>query len=130
MPLQIGMNAVRLSRLATLPRPWFGNTFSNWPCSPCSCPTFTADLAPLVRRLAAERRAGVFHATNQGAVSWYEFVRDVVAAAGAAAELADQPVEPTVRLVGLGPVGPVRQSATRGMYRDPNCSPATGTAHG
>jgi dTDP-4-dehydrorhamnose reductase len=46
------------------------------------CPTFTADLAPLVRRLAAERRPGVYHATNQGAVSWYEFVRDVVAAAG------------------------------------------------
>ncbi|MGE3194862.1 MAG: dTDP-4-dehydrorhamnose reductase [Microbacteriaceae bacterium] len=46
------------------------------------CPTFTADLAPLVRRLSAERRPGVFHATNQGAVSWYEFVRDIVAAAG------------------------------------------------
>lgn len=46
------------------------------------CPTFTADLAPLVRRLASERRAGLFHATNQGAVSWYEFVRDVVEAAG------------------------------------------------
>lgn len=46
------------------------------------CPTFTADLAPLVRRLADERRRGVFHATNQGAVSWYEFVRDIVAAAG------------------------------------------------
>ena len=45
-------------------------------------PTFTADLAPLVRRLAVERRPGVFHATNQGAVSWYEFVRDIVAAAG------------------------------------------------
>ena len=46
------------------------------------CPTFTADLAPLVRRLAVERRPGVFHATNQGAVSWYEFARDIVAAAG------------------------------------------------
>ena len=46
------------------------------------CPSFTADLAPLVRRLAAERRPGVFHATNQGAVSWFEFVRDIVAAAG------------------------------------------------
>jgi dTDP-4-dehydrorhamnose reductase len=46
------------------------------------CPTFTSDLAPLVRRLADERRVGVFHATNQGAVSWYEFVRDVVEAAG------------------------------------------------
>lgn len=46
------------------------------------CPTFTADLAPVVRHLAAERRPGIFHATNQGAVSWYEFVRDIVAAAG------------------------------------------------
>ena len=46
------------------------------------CPTFTADLAPLVHRLAVERRAGVFHATNQGAVSWFEFVRDIVDAAG------------------------------------------------
>ena len=47
-----------------------------------ACPTFTADLAPLVRRLASERRAGIFHATNQGAVSWYEFVCDIVVAAG------------------------------------------------
>jgi dTDP-4-dehydrorhamnose reductase len=46
------------------------------------CPTFAADLAPLVRRLAVDRRRGVYHATNQGAVSWYEFVRDIVAAAG------------------------------------------------
>jgi dTDP-4-dehydrorhamnose reductase len=46
------------------------------------CPTFTADLAPVVRRLAAERVGGIFHVTNQGAVSWYEFVRDIVAAAG------------------------------------------------
>lgn len=45
-------------------------------------PTFTADLAPLLRRLAVERRPGRFHATNQGAVSWYEFVREVMAAAG------------------------------------------------
>ena len=45
-------------------------------------PTFTADLAPLLRRLALDRRSGVMHATNQGAVSWYEFVGEVLAAAG------------------------------------------------
>ena len=45
-------------------------------------PTFTADLAPAVRRLAVERRSGTFHLTNAGAVSWYEFVREVLAAAG------------------------------------------------
>lgn len=46
------------------------------------CPTFTPDLATMIRRLAVERRSGVHHVTNQGAVSWYEFVRDVVSAAG------------------------------------------------
>ena len=46
------------------------------------CPTFTADLAPMLRRLALERRAGIHHVTNQGAVSWYEFVRSIVAAIG------------------------------------------------
>jgi dTDP-4-dehydrorhamnose reductase len=45
-------------------------------------PTFTADLAGMVHRLGVERQSGIFHVTNQGAVSWYEFVRDVVAAAG------------------------------------------------
>lgn len=45
-------------------------------------PTFTADLAPMVRRLALERRSGLYHVTNQGAVSWYEFAREVLAAAG------------------------------------------------
>jgi dTDP-4-dehydrorhamnose reductase len=46
------------------------------------CPTFTADLAVPVRELAVQRRAGVFHVTNQRPVSWYEFVREIVAAAG------------------------------------------------
>ena len=45
-------------------------------------PTFTADLAVAIRRLAADRRPGLFHVTNQGQVSWYEFVRDILAAAG------------------------------------------------
>ena len=46
------------------------------------CPTFTADLAPMVRRLAVERRSGIHHVTNEGAVSWYEFVREIVAETG------------------------------------------------
>jgi len=46
------------------------------------CPTFTADLAPALRRLATDRRAGVHHLTNQGAVSWYEFVGEILAASG------------------------------------------------
>lgn len=46
------------------------------------CPTFTADLAPVVLRLAGERRHGVHHVTNVGDVSRFEFVREIVAAAG------------------------------------------------
>ena len=45
-------------------------------------PTFTADLAPALHRLAADRRTGIHHLTNQGAVSWFEFVREILAAAG------------------------------------------------
>ncbi len=45
-------------------------------------PSFTADLAPMIRRLGLDRRPGIHHVTNQGAVSWYEFAREVVAAAG------------------------------------------------
>lgn len=45
-------------------------------------PTFTADLAPALHRIAVERRTGIHHVTNQGAVSWYEFVREILAAAG------------------------------------------------
>ena len=46
-------------------------------------PTFTADLAPVVAELALGRRRGVYHVTNQGAVSWYGFARAVAEAAGA-----------------------------------------------
>ena len=35
------------------------------------CPTFTADLAPMLRRLAVDRRSGIHHVTNDGPVSWY-----------------------------------------------------------
>jgi dTDP-4-dehydrorhamnose reductase len=45
-------------------------------------PSFTADLAVGIRRLAAARMPGVFHMTNQGEVSWYEFVRAMLESAG------------------------------------------------
>ena len=45
-------------------------------------PTFADDIAGMIERLAIERRAGRFHVTNQGAVSWYEFACEVLRAAG------------------------------------------------
>ncbi len=46
------------------------------------CPTFSADLAETIELLATTQAAGIFHVTNQGAVSWYEFVAEIVAQAG------------------------------------------------
>jgi dTDP-4-dehydrorhamnose reductase len=45
-------------------------------------PTFTADAAPMLRRLGLERRSGLHHVTNQGAVSWFEFAAKVLELAG------------------------------------------------
>jgi dTDP-4-dehydrorhamnose reductase len=69
-------------------------------------PTFTADLAPMLRRLAVDRRRGIHHVTNQGAVSWYEFVREIVLAAG------DDParVEP-IKTADLQPPRPAARPA-------------------
>ena len=50
------------------------------------CPTFTADLAPALRGLAAARLPGTFHVTNQGPTTWHEFVQGVVVAAGGSAD--------------------------------------------
>jgi dTDP-4-dehydrorhamnose reductase len=38
-------------------------------------PTFTADLAQQIRALALEGPPGLYHATNQGQCSWYQFAR-------------------------------------------------------
>ncbi len=69
-------------------------------------PTFAADLAAMLVRLAIDRRPGVFHVTNQGAVSWYEFVRDILAAAGHDPSR----VEP-IRTVDLDPPRPAPRPA-------------------
>lgn len=45
-------------------------------------PSFTPDVAAVIVRLVAAEAHGVFHVTNQGAVSWYEFVREVLAVMG------------------------------------------------
>ena len=47
------------------------------------CPTFTADLAVTLRQLAVGRYPGVFHASNEGALTWCGFARAIFEAAGA-----------------------------------------------
>jgi dTDP-4-dehydrorhamnose reductase len=45
-------------------------------------PTSAADLASRVIDLSLGKHPGIFHVTNQGATSWYEFARLVVQVAG------------------------------------------------
>jgi dTDP-4-dehydrorhamnose reductase len=46
------------------------------------CPTFTPDLAAMVRHLVVGRRPGTFHVTNQGATTWFALAREILALAG------------------------------------------------
>jgi dTDP-4-dehydrorhamnose reductase len=70
------------------------------------CPTFTADLAPMLRRIALDRRSGLHHVTNQGAVSWFEFAQEVVAAAGG-----DRAIVHPISTVDLQPPRPAPRPA-------------------
>lgn len=66
-------------------------------------PTFTHDLAPLLRRIALDRISGVVHATNQGACSWFDFAREVVGAMGLDPQM--------VRPIATGDLQPPRPAA-------------------
>jgi dTDP-4-dehydrorhamnose reductase len=46
------------------------------------CPTYAPDLAGALARLAVERRAGVYHVTNQGACTWHDLACAAVELAG------------------------------------------------
>lgn len=45
-------------------------------------PTFTTDLAAALLGLCRRQDSGVMHVTNEGAVSWYEFCREVMSTSG------------------------------------------------
>jgi dTDP-4-dehydrorhamnose reductase len=72
-----GSNMVR-----TILRLLGGNPVLSFVDDQVGCPTITSDVAPLIVGLAADGRTGTWHATNQGAVSWWQFARDVVEIAG------------------------------------------------
>lgn len=45
-------------------------------------PTYTVDLADFLLRLGATEQYGIYHASNQGVCSWFEFAQAIFAAAG------------------------------------------------
>ncbi len=54
-------------------------------------PTFTADLAPALRELAASDRYGTWHRTNTGHTSWHDLAAAVFELAGRDVDLGPQP---------------------------------------
>jgi dTDP-4-dehydrorhamnose reductase len=54
-------------------------------------PTFTADLAQKTRELIEHDATGLFHLTNTGECSWFEFARGALEIAGVEAEM--EPVD-------------------------------------
>jgi len=51
------------------------------------CPTYTADLAKAILDLINTKAYGIYHITNQGAVSWYEFAKAIFTLSGTKIEL-------------------------------------------
>ena len=45
-------------------------------------PSFAPDVAAVIQQLCVDRSPGLYHVTNQGDVSWYEFAQEIMAAAG------------------------------------------------
>ena len=92
-------------------------------------PTFTADLAPAIRRLAVTGRYGTYHLTNSGTCTWFELAQATFEEAGLAVDLtpidtatfgapAPRPANSaldnlTARLVDLPPLPPWRPSLAR-----------------
>ena len=90
-------------------------------------PTWTVDVADLaIRAIDAQVAGGVYHATSQGSVSWFEFAAEAVAAAGldphiVHATTSESFVRPaprpaysvlghgSLRDAGLEPIGPWRE---------------------
>lgn len=51
-------------------------------CDQIGSPTYTYDLAPLLCDMIVTDRYGVYHATNEGEVSWADYARTIFAEAG------------------------------------------------
>ncbi len=51
------------------------------------CPTYTKDLATLLADMVTTDRYGVYHVTNDGSCTWYEFAKEIIKQAGKSTEV-------------------------------------------
>lgn len=71
------------SMVSTALRLLAGNTPLRFVDDQRGSPTFTSDLALTIADLALEQTPGVFHLTNTGSVTWFEFVQEIARQTGA-----------------------------------------------
>jgi dTDP-4-dehydrorhamnose reductase len=74
-------------------------------------PTYVKDLTAAVERLLTGRHTGIFHVTNRGACSWYEFTLKIISYAG----ISDVSIMPINS-------GQIRRPAARPLNSTLNCS--------
>lgn len=51
------------------------------------CPTYAKDLAVLLADMIVTDRYGIYHATNEGACTWYEFAKEIIKQIGKTTEV-------------------------------------------
>lgn len=62
-------------------------------CDQIGSPTYTYDLARLLVDMAETDKYGVYHATNEGVCSWYEFACEIFKSAGMSEKVSVAPVD-------------------------------------
>ena len=84
-------------------------------------PTSTADLAEATLQLIDHQASGLFHVTNSGVTSWYEFAQSTMKAFGVKADLAPQSTEDWVKSR--------PKQAKRPLYSVLDCKKYTSVTH-
>jgi dTDP-4-dehydrorhamnose reductase len=99
-------------------------------------PTYTADLAERLEEIVQRAGPGIYHATNQGYCSWFEFAQEILRQAGlsrvkitpistsSAGRPAPRPKDSRLRnrrleLEGLDPLPPWQDALRRYLLREP-----------
>jgi dTDP-4-dehydrorhamnose reductase len=58
------------------------------------CPTYTYELAEQIMIMLQQDCKGIFHAVNEGPMSWFEFAQEIISQIGASTEIQFKPRVP------------------------------------
>lgn len=78
-----------------------GKTELSVVCDQIGSPTYTYDLSKLLCDMISTEKYGVYHATNEGVCSWYDFAREIFKQSGKAVKVNPVTTEQYSKLVAL-----------------------------